>query len=489
MNNIRGRNQMKRLHLLIFFISFVLLLSSVGCNIRDKVSIEITSNPEGADVYIEIIQDNNVFPYGVVGKTPITTELSTRNKYRITLEKDGFVSETRDVSLSIFNKKLEVNLREIPYVFKIDTGQITCQIWDGKVLGNKLFLVSSSELFKIDSSTGKIEYKAGFERTNPTESSEPFGGTHITIENGKVFIWNVAPSKALIIDAETGKEIGYFICAPGERIWNLTKSEASVDKTDIELKLIKPQIYWKREIDNEYLSFIQWKDNMLLFGSIKPKEKYFQIFAVDANTGATTKVSSYPSLKGVDASKITGFLYPVFEFDPSNERIYLYPGEYSHLKIVCISLNTFKIDFTKSLNAGYHFYYLTENFVYALSDDYSELVAINKDTGEEIKLKLQLNTSIYGIIELKDKGRFIGLVNEERRGAKDIPLTLTFSYLIDINSGKSIVRFPYGSRMIVSDDSKVFLYTSPFLYPAPDQETSGSVIAIDKNDLLTSSAP
>lgn len=470
---------MKRLHLLIFFILFVLLFSSVGCNIRDKVGIEITSNPEGADVYIEIILDNNIFTYGVVGKTPITTELSIRNKYRITLEKDGFMPETQEVSLSIFNKKLEVNLREFPYVWKIDTGQIS----DGKVLGNKLFLVSSSELCKIDSSTGKIEYKAGFERTNPTEPSEPFGETHITIENGKVFIWNVAPSKALIIDAETGKEIGYFICVPGERIWNLTKSEASVNKTDIELKLTKPQIYWKREIDNEYLSFIQWEDNMLLFGGIEPKEKYFQIFAIDANTGATTNVFSYPSLKGVDASKIIGFLYPRFEFDPSNERIYLFPEEYSNTKIVGINLNTFKIDFTKSLNAGYHFNYLTENFVYALSDDYSELVAINKDTGEEIKLKLQPSTGIYGIIELKSKGKFIGLANEKRRDAKDTLSTLTFSYLIDINSGKSIVRFPNGSKMITSDDSKVFLYTPP------NQETSGSVIAIDKNDLLTASAP
>ncbi|MFU2158896.1 PEGA domain-containing protein [Caldisericum sp. AR60] len=470
---------MKRLHLLIFFILFVLPLSSVGCNIHDKTSIEITSNPEGADVYIETIQDNNIFTYGVVGKTPITTELSTRNKYRITLEKDGFMPKTQEVSLSIFNKKLEVNLREFPYVWKIDTGQVL----DGKVLGNKLFLVSSSELYKIDKSAGKVEYKAGFERINPTEPSEPFGGTHVTIENGKVFIWNVAPSKALIIDAETGKAIGYFICAPGERIWNLTKSETSADKTDIELKFTKPQIYWKREIDNEYLSFIQWKDNMLLFGGIEPKEKYFQIFAIDANTGATMKVFSYPSLKGVDASKITGFLYPRFEFDPSNERIYLFPEEYSNIKIVGINLNTFKIDFTKSLNAGYHFNYLTENFVYALSDDYSELVAINKDTGEEIKLKLQPNTDIYGIIELKGKGKFIGLANEKRRDAKDTLLTLTFSYLIEINSGKSIVRFPNGSKMITSDDSKVFLYTPP------NQETPGSVIAIDKNDLLTSSAP
>lgn len=479
MNNIRGRNQMKRLHLLIFFILFVLLLSSVGCNIRDKASIEIVSNPEGADVYIETIQGNNIFTYGVVGKTPITTELSTRNKYRITLEKDKFTPETQEVSLSIFNKKLEVNLREFPYVWKIDTGQIS----DGKVLGSKLFLVSSSELYKIDKSTGKVEYKVGFERTNPIEPSEPFGETHVTIENGKVFIWNFAPSKALIVDPETGKEIGYFICAPGERIWNLTKSEASVDKTDIELKLTKPQIYWKREFDNEYLSFIQWKDNMLLFGGIEPKEKYFQIFAIDANTGATMKVFSYPSLKGVDASKITGFLYPRFGFDPSNEMIYLFPEEYSNTKIVGISLDTFKINFAKSLNAGYHFNYLAENFVYALSDDYSELVAINKDTEEEIKLKLQPNTDIYGIIELKDKGKFIGLANEERRDAKDTLLTLTFSYLIDINSGKNIVRFPNGSKMITSDDSKVFLYTPP------NQETSGSVIAIDKNDLLTSSVP
>jgi len=233
MNNIRGRNQMKCLHLLIFFILFVLLLSSVGCNIRDKASIEIVSNPEGADVYIETIQGNNIFTYGVVGKTPITTELSTRNKYRITLEKDEFTPETQEVSLSIFNKKLEVNLREFPYVWKIDTGQIS----DGKVLGSKLFLVSSSELYKIDKSTGKVEYKAGFERTNPTEPSEPFGETHVTIENGKVFIWNVAPSKALIVDPETGKEIGYFICAPGERIWNLTRVKQVLIKQILNLNL------------------------------------------------------------------------------------------------------------------------------------------------------------------------------------------------------------------------------------------------------------
>ena len=461
---------MKRLYLLIFFILFVLLLSSAGCNIRNKASIEITSNPEGADVYIENIKDNNIFAYGVVGKTPTTTELPIRNKYRITLEKDGFMTETQEISLSIFNKKLEVNLMEFPYMWKIDTGQIS----DGKVLGDKLFLVSSSELYKISINTGKIEYKAKFKRTNPTEPSEPFGKTHLSIENGKIFIWNITPSKALIVDAKTGKEIGYFICAPGERIWNLTKSKTSVNKTDIELKLTKPQIYWKREINNEYLSFIQWKNNVLLFGGIDPGKKYFQIFAIDANTGATTNVFSYPSLKGVDASKIIGFLYPRFEFDPSNERIYLFPEEYSNTKIVGINLNTFKIDFTKSLNTGYHFNHITENFVYALSDDYSELVAINKDTGEEIKLKLQPGTDIYGIIELKSKGKFIGLANEKRKDAKNTLSTSTFSYLIDINSGKSIVRFPNGSKIIASNDSKVFLYIPS------NQGTSGSVIAIDK---------
>ncbi len=366
---------MKRV--LLFAFIFVLLVS--GCNSNRFFTINITSNPSPAFVYID---------GECKGETPLNVELKA-NKHDVLLLKEGFVALKESITVNKENLSFDFTLREIsvkaiaPFIVSITS----------TVSSNQRLVISESvggdtKIYCFDLTSYKELWNYVIEG-NPNISLK-------TIDN-LLFAFSRTPTSFYIFDfngnlLHTYKDVPFNFADFDKDIlvvYNFS-SENSNDTSIWCYFLNVGKVVWNKDINlkNAILLPLDPYSNFIYFVGVNGES--VSLYKLNKLDGQIVSNYDFTQIHGTKDSE-TGRIFPSI-LGTFQDKVLLSDGS----TVYCVDKNQGTIDFSK--NTGFHItgWSMIDKYLFVSGDVSNKTVSIDISNG---KIVGTYNTSFSNMPE------------------------------------------------------------------------------------------